>query len=93
MWLLTSQTGTRRHLYDHAGLVTKLCRRGAGNHFKGLNRIERNLVGEYLALLIGDRLAIEREGVLGVIAESMKQPIGIRSDSRRRQRYQRTHRR
>src|SRR5215472_2954179 len=93
VWLLGSQTRARSYLYDHAGLVAKLCRRSTRNYFKRLNRIERNLVGEHLALLIGDRLAIERERVLSVIAESMEETIRIRADSRRRERYQRTHRR
>ncbi len=49
-----------------------------------------NLVGEDLALLVGDRLAVDGEGIFGVIAEAVKQAVGIGGDSRRGQRHQRT---
>ena len=44
-----------------------------------LHGVERNLVGEHLALLVGDGLAIERKRVFRVIAQSVKQAVGIGS--------------
>jgi hypothetical protein len=41
------------------------------------------LIREYLALLIGDRLAIDGERVRSVIAEPVKQTVRIGRDSRR----------
>ena len=42
------------------------------------------------ALLIGNRLAVNGEGILRMIAESVEQAIGIGGDSRRVERDQRT---
>jgi len=42
-----------------------------------LHGVERNLVAENLALLVGDRLPIYGEGVLRVIPEAVKESIGI----------------
>src|SRR6185437_16069423 len=61
VWLLHSHSGTSRHLDHHTGLVAEFGRRGSGNDFQGLNRIERNLIGKLLALLICDRLTVNRE--------------------------------
>ena len=36
---------------------------------------DRELIGDDLALLVGDRLAVDGERVLGVIAETMKKPV------------------
>ncbi len=54
-----------------------------------LHGVERNLVRENLALLIGDGLTIERERVLRVVTEAVKQAIGIGRNSRRGQGHQR----
>ena len=62
--------------------------RRAGDDLHRLDRIERNLVGENFALLVGDGLAIDRERVLGVIAQPVEQAVGIGRDSRRGQRHQ-----
>ena len=45
--------------------------------------IDGNLIGKYLALLIGDRLAVDRERVLGVVADAVEEAVGIGGDSRR----------
>ena len=47
------------------------------------NRFEGNLVGENLALLIGNRLAVDGKGVLRVVAQPVKQTVGVGGDSRR----------
>src|ERR1700678_3015113 len=44
-----------------AGLDTELGGRCPGNDFQRIDRIDRNLVGKNLALLIGDGLAINGE--------------------------------
>ncbi len=56
-----------------------------------LDRVQRNLVGEDFALLIGDGLAIHRKRVLRVVAQAVEQAIGIGRDPRRGQCDQRTH--
>ena len=58
-----------------------------------LHGVDRNLIREDLALLVGDGLAVDREGVGSVIAESVKQAVRIGRDARRGQRHQRTERR
>ena len=83
----------RGHVDHDAGLVAIFGRRRARDDLHRLNRIQGNLVGEDLALLVGDGLAIDRERVLRVIAQSVEKAVGIGGDSRRRQRHQRTHRR
>ncbi len=45
-------------LMINAGLASVFGRRRARDHLHGLDRIERNLVGEHLALLVGDGLAV-----------------------------------
>ncbi len=53
--------GAGCHVDHDAGLVAVFGRRRAGDDFQGLHGIERNLVRELLALLIGDGLAVHRE--------------------------------
>ena len=72
-----AKTGAGGHVNDHAGLVAVFGRRRALDHFHGLYRVQRNLVREDFALLIRDRLAIERERVRRVIAQSVKQAVRI----------------
>ena len=76
-------TGARGHVNHYAGLVAKLGGRGTRKDLHRFDGIKRNLVGEHFALLVSDGLAIDREGVLGVIAEAMGQAIGVGCDARR----------
>src|SRR5216684_7816212 len=55
--LSNSQPGSRRHLDHQTGLVAILRRRTARDGFQRLNRIQRDLVGKHLALLVRDGLA------------------------------------
>lgn len=68
-------TGARGHVDHNAGLVTVFSRWSAGDDLQRLNRVERNLIGENLALLIGDGLAVNRERVFRVIAKSVEESI------------------
>src|SRR6266849_6361993 len=68
-----SQPRARGDLDDQAGLVSEFRRRRAGNYFQRLNRVDRNLVGKYFALLIGDWLAVHREGIFSVVPEAMEE--------------------
>ncbi len=58
--------------------------------FKRLHRPYGNLVGEDLALLVGDRLSVNRKGVLLMFSESMHEAIGIGGYTWSRKRNQRT---
>ena len=67
----------------HAGLASVFRGRRARDHFHGLNRVEGNLVGEDFALLVGDRLAVDGERIFRVVAQAVKETVGIGGDSRR----------
>ena len=69
--------GARGGHDDQAGLAAVLGRRRAADDFDGLNRVRRKLVGEDLALLVGDRLAVDGEGVGGVVAEAVEEAVGV----------------
>ena len=62
---------------DEAGFVAVLGRRRAADDLNGLNGVGRQLVGEDFALLVGDGLAVNGEGVGGVVAEAVKQTVGV----------------
>ena len=81
-----------RHNHN-AGLAPILRRRCAGYDFHRLNGIDGKLVGEHFALLVGNRLAVDGERILRVIADPVEEAIGIGSDSRRGESNQRTQRR
>ena len=71
-----------RYNYD-AGLASIFRGRRAGDDFHRLDRVEGDLIRKDLALLVGDRLAIDGKRILRVIAESVKEAVGIGGDSRR----------
>src|SRR5258708_32162960 len=54
--LRDSKPGSRRHLDHQAGLVSIFRRRTARNGLQGLNRVQRNLVGENFTLRIREWL-------------------------------------
>ena len=74
---LLAESGTRDGVDHQAGLVAELRARRAGDQFHRLDGVERNLRGELLALLIGDRLAVDREAGLRVIAQRVEEAVGI----------------
>ena len=59
MRLRHTQAGARCHDNDQAGFVAVFGGRSAFNHLHGLHGISGKLVGENLALLIGDGLAVD----------------------------------
>src|SRR5215475_2671906 len=59
--------GARGDVEHDAGLVTVFGGGRAGDDFHRLDRVGGNLVGELLAELVGDGLAVERDGILRVI--------------------------
>ncbi len=80
--------------HDHqAGLAAILGGRRAFDHFHRLHGVDRDLIREDLALLVGNRLAVDGERVRGVIAESVEQAVGVGRNPWRGQRHQRTERR
>ncbi len=83
-----SQARAGGHVNDDAGFVAEFGRGRARDDFHGLDGIQRNLVGEDLALLVGNGLAVDREGILGVVAETVKQTVGVGGDAWGRQRHQ-----
>ena len=89
-WLGDSLAGAGCDLDDEAGLAAKLGRRGAGDDFERLDRVGRKLVGEDLALLVGDGLAVDGERVGRVVAEAVEEAVGVgRRRRARNQRHQR----
>jgi len=61
---------------DHeAGLVTVLGRGSTGDDLNGLNGVGGKLVGEDLALLVGNGLAVDGEGVGGMVAEAVEEAV------------------
>ena len=83
---LLAQSGTRHGVDHQAGLVAELRARRAGDQLHRLNGVERNLRGELLALLIGDRLSVDRKAGLRVIAQRVEEAVGIGHHAGARQR-------
>ena len=79
-----AKAGTRRCIDNEAGLIAKLRVRSSRYDFHRLNGVYRDLRRECFALLIVDRLSVNIERSLGVIAERMEESIRIRNNSRRR---------
>ena len=75
-----------------AGLAAVLGRRRAGDDLEGLHGVGGKLVGEDLALLVGDGLAVDGEGVGGVIAEAVEEAVGVGGDAGRGEGDQRAER-
>ena len=81
--------GPRGDVDDQARLAPVLRGGSAGDNLQRLDRVERNLVGKNLTLLVGDGLAIQGKRILRMVAHTMEEPIGIRRDAGSRQRDQR----
>ena len=81
------------HVDHHTGFVSILGWRRSVDDFQGLNGVNRNLVGENLALLVRDRLAVHRERILRVVAQAVEKAVRIGRDARRCERHQRAERR
>ena len=75
-----------RHVDDQAGFVAVLCRRCTRDHVEGLHGVRWDLVGENLALLVGDRLAVERERVRCMVAEAVEKTVRVGSHTGRSKR-------
>ena len=75
------QTRARRDLRHKACLVAELDIRCSGRHFHALDRISGKLRGKQLALLIANRLPINKETRLGVVAQLVKESIPVGSDA------------
>src|SRR5258708_7180003 len=58
------EPGARRYLRHEAGFVAEFSAGGSSGGFHTLDRANRNLGGEKLALLIGDWLSVNDEGGL-----------------------------
>ena len=84
--------GARGDLDDEAGLAAVFGRRRARDHLERLDGVGGKLVGEDLALLVGDGLAVDGEGVRGVVAEAVEETVGVGSDAGRGQGDQRAER-
>ena len=78
-------SGAGGDLDDEAGFVAELGGWGSVDDFEGLDGVGGDLVGEDLGLLVGDGLAVEREGVFGVVAEAVEEAVRIRGDAGRGQ--------
>ena len=85
-------SGARGGYDDEAGLVAVFGRWRAADDLDGLNGVGWELIGKDLALLVGNGLAVNGEGVGGVVAESMKEAVGVGRNAGRGQRDQRTER-
>ncbi len=79
------------HDNHQAGLASKFRWRCPGDYFKRLDRICGNLIGKHFALLIGDWLPIYGKRIRGMVAQTVKQTVGVRCNARSRERNQRTH--
>ena len=88
-----SQARAGGHHHHQAGLAAILGGRRAFDDFHRLHGVDRELIGEDLALLVRNRLAVDGERVRGVIAESVKKAVGVGRNSRGGERHQRTERR
>src|SRR5580658_1081163 len=72
--------------HDHQTSLTAILRRGrAFKDFHRLDGVDRQLVGEDLALLIRNRLAVNGKRVRGVIAKSVKEAVRVGRGSWRSQ--------
>src|SRR6202451_257186 len=79
--LCNSLTGARGGNDYEAGFATVFGWRRAADDFNGLDGVGRKLVGEDFALLVGDGLAVDGEGVFSVVAEAVEEAVGIRRNA------------
>ena len=68
---------------DETALVAVFGRGDAGDHLHGLHGVLRNLVRVHAALLIGDRLVVNRELRLRVVSDGMKETVRVGHDAGR----------
>ena len=71
---------------DEAALVAVFGGRDAGDDLHRLDGVRRDLVRVDAALLVGDRLVVDRELRLRVIADRMEEAVRVGDDARRRER-------
>src|ERR1700722_17993248 len=75
------QTRSSSDLRHQTGLVSKFDIRRSGGHLHALDSVDWKLRGKQLALLIADQLPVNEEARLGVVAQRVKEPIAIGSDT------------
>ena len=68
-------------VHDQAALVAVFGRRHAGDHLHRLHGVRRNLIRIDAALLVGDRLVVDRELRLRVIADRMEEAVRVGDDA------------
>ena len=71
-------------VHHQTALVAVFGRRDARNDFHRLHRVRRQLIRIHAALLVGDRLIVDRELGLCVIADRMEKAVRISHDPGRR---------
>ncbi len=76
-----AQPAPCRDAGDQAGLIAEFRIGRSGAEFHALNRAGRKLCREDLALLIADRLAVDHEADLRMIAQRVEESIGVGRDS------------
>ena len=63
---------TRGYVDHQTRLVAVFSRGRPGDHLNRLNGIQRDLIGKDFALLVGDGLAVNRERIFRMIAETVE---------------------
>ena len=72
---LRTEAGTGGYHNHKARLAPVFRGRRAFDHFHRLHRIDRNLIGKNLALLVGNGLAVDRKRVRRVVAHPVKKAV------------------
>ena len=75
---------------DEAGFTAKIRRRRAFDDLHRLHGLHRQLIRENLALLVRNWLAVNGEGVRGVIAQPVEKTVGVGRNPWCGERHQRT---
>ena len=73
-------------VHDEAALVAVLGGRDAGDDFHRLHGVLANLIRIQTALLIGNRLVVDRELRLRMVADRMEEAVGVGHHAGRRER-------
>ena len=81
-WLGLIEPRFGHDVNDETGLVAVLGGRDSSDDFHRLHSVLGNLIRVQAALLIRDGLIVDRELRLRVIANGMKESVGVRHDAR-----------
>src|ERR1700674_919555 len=74
---LLAEPGPRCRIDHQAGLISVLCRRRPGDHLHRLDSVGWNRCRKNFVPLVGYRLAIDYVAYLCMIAQGMKEAVGI----------------